>query len=162
MSEVDQRSRQILEALRIEHQRRIGRPSSQCIPEPACAKGVDDVHLAGTGHREGHTPRTPAKKRVGRTAIKNRRASPVGQRERQIRDVSQVDARRRKWVGRCGATDRRGRRRDQRDLDITRGKVAHQVIHGTLKAPVAMQRTDGSGDDGDPQVGRTHDDSTCR
>jgi hypothetical protein len=59
-----------------------------------------------------------------------------------------LNTRRREGVGVRPAIDA-ARGGDERDVDVARGQVPHQIVHGAFEAALAVQRRDGASDDRD-------------
>ena len=86
---------ELFESLRVEDERR-ERPALRTRPriaEHARAETVDDIDVPGRCQPPREPARPQTEEQVRGAAIENRRAAPVGERERQVRHVADRDAR---------------------------------------------------------------------
>ena len=142
---------ELLEPLRVQHERRRARRATARVAEHARAQAMDDVDLAVADELPGKSARAQPEERVRRASIDHRRPAPSRQRERPIRDRCERDP----WMNLVGRVAFLGCSRDERRLDAGFGQIAHEVIDVALEAAESMQREHGSGDDGDANHGPT-------
>jgi hypothetical protein len=168
--EAGMRAAELLQALRIEHERRtcVGAAMRQRVAEPAGAEGVHEIDVAAADQVGGDAAGPPAEDGVSGSAIDHRGAAPSGAGEGHVRHGAQPDPagwrgeQRRHVTVRAERPRCRGRLGEERDRQPPPGQVVQQVVDVALEAADAVQRVDRARQDRDPERRRVSHGPACR